>query len=112
MSTFVFKVIRRALMRAFRQKRPEIELETIFIHYHNAPLHRAVLTSMDIDFLGFERLEHSQYSPDLALINFQIFLRLKKELMGIHTDMNLNSTCRMWLEALTDSCTVPCLTNG
>ena len=57
-------------MRALRRKRPKIELETIILHHHNAPPHRAVSTLMDIDFLGFERLEHSPYSPDLAPFDF------------------------------------------
>ena len=70
-------------MRALRRKRPEIELETIILHQDNAPPHRAASTLMDIDFLGFERLEHSPYSPDLAPMDFEIFPRLKKELRGV-----------------------------
>ena len=77
MSALYFQVIRRDLVRAVRRKRPEIELETIILHQDNAPPHRAASTLMDIDFLGFERLEHSPYSPYLEPMDFEIFSRLK-----------------------------------
>ena len=39
---------------------------------------------MTIDFLGFERLEHPPYSPDLAPMDFAVFPRLKAEMRGYH----------------------------
>ena len=35
---------------------------------------------MTINILGFERLDHSPYSPDLASMDFAIFPKLKGDL--------------------------------
>ena len=50
-------------------------------HQDNAPAHHALETIMTINFLGFERLDHSpNYSPDLALMDFVIFPKIKGDL--------------------------------
>jgi len=51
-------------------------------HQNNAPSHRATDTLMTIDFLGYERINHAPYSPDLAPMDFAVFPRLKGELRG------------------------------
>jgi len=38
----------------------------LMLNQDNAPAHRAQETIMTIDALGFERLDHSPFSPDLA----------------------------------------------
>lgn len=51
-------------------------------HQDNAPSHTARDTLLTIDLIGFERLQHSPYSPDLAPMDFAVFPRLKSELRG------------------------------
>lgn len=41
---------------------------------------------MEIDILGFQRLEHQPYSPDLAPIDFEYFPHLKEHLRGQRFD--------------------------
>lgn len=77
-----FQVIRRDLSNAIRKKRPDSEIENLIFHQDNAPAHRSEDTLMTIDFLGYERLRHAPYSPDLAPMDFAIFPRLKSELRG------------------------------
>jgi len=78
----IVQVICRDLTKAFRRKRSGMEIEEIIYHHDNTPSHRAADTLETIDFLGMERLEHAPYSPDLALMDFVLFLRLKRELCG------------------------------
>ncbi len=79
-------IIRRSYadVGAMRKKRPDVDIETMIYHQDNAPPHKANDTLMTIDFLGFQRLEHSPYSPDLAPMDFAVFPRLKAELRGHH----------------------------
>ena len=44
--------------------------------------HRATDTLLTINFLGYERINHAPYSPDLAPMDFAVFPRLKDELRG------------------------------
>ena len=101
-------------MRSLKRKRPQVELDQVILHQDNAPPHRAQLTSLEIDLLGFERLEHSPYSPDLTPIDYDIFPQLKKELRDVrHADRReLEFICRRLFGSLTNSCMVPCTTNG
>ena len=68
------------MTHALRKKRPECDIETLTLHKDNAPAHRSEDTLMTIDFLGYERLRHAPYSPDLAPMDFAIFPRLNAEL--------------------------------
>ena len=77
-----FQVVRRHLTNALRKKRPHCEIENLIFHQDNAPAHRSEDTLMTIDFLGYERLQHPPYSPDLAPMDFAVFPRLKTELRG------------------------------
>lgn len=76
------QVIRRHLLNAIRKKRPGAEVENLLFHQDNAPPHRAVETLLTIDFLGFERINHAPYSPDLAPMDFAVFPQLKSDLRG------------------------------
>ncbi len=60
----------------------QMDIEQMLFHQDNAPPHRSTDTTMTIDFLGFHRLEHSPYSPDLAPMDFATFPRLKAGLRG------------------------------
>ncbi|XP_052814036.1 histone-lysine N-methyltransferase SETMAR-like [Mya arenaria] len=72
----------RHLTNALRKKRPDCEIEDLIFHQDNAPAHRAEDTLLTIDFLGYERLQHPPYSPDLAPMDFCVFPRLKADLRG------------------------------
>jgi len=76
------QVLRRDLTNAIRKKRPGVAIEELLLHQDNAHSHRATDTLMTIDFLGYERIYHAPYSPDLAPMDFAVFPRLKSELRG------------------------------
>jgi len=83
---FLLKVIRRELINAIRKKRPEMlaNLENIYLHQDNAPAHTAFATSLELwNVIGFNRIAHPPYSPDLAPIDFSVFPAKKSELRGI-----------------------------
>jgi len=44
----------------------------LFLH-DNAPAHRAVATQKKLGYLGFQYLDHSPYSPDLATSDYYLF---------------------------------------
>ena len=67
--------------------------------------HRAKSALLDINFLGFERLECSPYAPDLAPMDFEIFhgYRRNPDASGMQFAKNLKCTFRMWLDGLTEN---------
>ncbi|XP_060584390.1 histone-lysine N-methyltransferase SETMAR-like [Ruditapes philippinarum] len=75
-------VVRGDLTNAIRKKRAGCDVENFIFHQDNAPAHRADETLLTIDFLGYERLRHPPYSPDLAPLDFCVFPRLKADLRG------------------------------
>ena len=79
-----FQLLSRDLMYALRKKRPYVNPEDIILHQDNAPPHTASTTQLEIDVLGFQRLAHLPYSPDLAPIDFRVFPEVKSQLRGIH----------------------------
>ena len=50
----------------------------------NAPIHKSAATLRVMDEIGFDLLDHSPYSPDLAPSDFYIFRHMKKRLRGKH----------------------------
>lgn len=56
----------------------------IILHQDNAPAHTAAATQLEIDVLGFQRLRHPPYSPDLAPMDFKVFPEVKAQLRGKH----------------------------
>ena len=78
-------------MNAQRKKRPHAEVENLLFHQDNAPPHRCKETLMTIDFLGYERIDHAPYSPDLAPFDFAIFPRLK--MICAERDMRTYRNC-------------------
>jgi histone-lysine N-methyltransferase SETMAR len=78
--------VRRDLTNAFREKGAGCDIENLIFHQDNAPAHRADETLLTIDFLGYERLRHPPYSPDLAPLDFCVFPRLKADLRGRRFD--------------------------
>ena len=45
--------------------RGKVSKGVLFLH-DNAPAHRALATQKKLAYLGFQRLQHPPYSPDLA----------------------------------------------
>ena len=84
MIVLVFQVLTRHLKRALTKKRPQLPLDRVILHQDNAPCHKARTTLIEIDFLGFNLLEHPPYSPDLAPCDFRLFPEMKAKLRGIH----------------------------
>ena len=68
-------------MRALRKKCPEI-MENLVYHQDNAPAHSSQQTQATLASLGFEVLDHSPYSPDLAPCDFAMFKNLKENMQG------------------------------
>lgn len=52
------------------------------LHRDNATAHRADSAINNLDVLGFYHVYHSQYSPDLAPMDFNVFQTVKAELRG------------------------------
>lgn len=54
------------------------------LHRDNAPALRAESAIINLDLLGFyhSHVYHSQYSPDLAPMDFNVFQTVKAELRG------------------------------
>jgi len=52
--------------------------------HDNAPSHRALATQKKLAYLGFQCLDHPNYSPDLAPSDYHLFPGLKKQLKGRH----------------------------
>ena len=71
-------------MKALRKKRPAMaeDLENLIYHHDNAPSHTAASTDLELALLGFQRISHPPYSPDLAPLEFAYFPALKEHLRG------------------------------
>lgn len=52
------------------------------LHRDNAPAHRTESAIINLDLLGFYHVYHSQYSPDLAPMDFNVFQTVQAELHG------------------------------
>ncbi|MES9994114.1 MAG: hypothetical protein ABW098_19350, partial [Candidatus Thiodiazotropha sp.] len=87
-SAYYSQVLRRDLLNAIRKKRPALYENpgSILFHQDNAPSHTAENTNLEIDVLGFGRLAHPAYSPDLAPLDFAYFPQLKEHLRGQRFD--------------------------
>ena len=83
-AAYYSKVIRVDLMGAIRKKRHTLasDAENIIFHQDIAPSHTAKHTQQELDVIGFQRLVHPPYSPDLAPLDFAYFPSLKSQLRG------------------------------
>ena len=81
---YIFQVVRRDLIQTIRKKRPELsqQLENVIFHQDNAPAHTTATTQLEITLLGFDKITHPPYSPDLAPMDFAVFPHVKAELRG------------------------------
>jgi len=81
------------------KRRGKVTKGILFLH-NNAPAHRALATQKKLAFLGFQFLEHSPYSPDLAPSHYHLFPGLKKQLKGRHfsSDAEVIAAAETWLD--------------
>ena len=79
----------KRMREKFRRKRPKLFANNSWIlHHDNAPAHTALSVR---EFLATKQItvfEHPAYSPDLALSDFFLFLKIKEILKGRHFDDN------------------------
>jgi len=68
--------------------------------HDNAPAYRALETQKKLAYLGFQRLDHPPYSPDLAPSDYHLFPGLKKQLKGRHfsSDAEVIAAAETWLD--------------
>jgi len=82
-----------------KEKRGKVTEGILFLH-DNAPAHRALATQKKLAYLGFQFLDHSPYSPDLAPSDYHLFPGLKKQLIGRHFSSNVEVivAAETWLD--------------
>ncbi len=81
----VFQAILTRFTEAFHRRRPRSSVNgRHFIHMDNTSPHTATDTLTLLHQLGWSRLPHPAYSPDLALNDFWLYSRIKKNLRGRH----------------------------
>ena len=64
-------------------RRGKVTKVVLFLH-DNTPAYRALATQKKLAYLGFQRLDHPPYSPDLAPSDYHLFAGLKKLLKVCH----------------------------
>jgi len=71
----------------------------LFLH-DSAPAQRALATQKKPAYLGFQCLDHSHHSPDLAPSDYHLFPGLKKQLKGRHfsSDAEVIAVAETWLD--------------
>ena len=75
-------MLRRDLANTLRKKRPGVLLEHFILHMDNASAHTSAKTELEVVVMGFGRVAHPPYSPDLAYFDFVIFPAIKSQLKG------------------------------
>ena len=77
----------------FKEKRNGKVTNVVLFLHDNAQAHRALATKKKLAYLGFQRLDHPPYSPDLAPSDYSLFLVLKKQLKGRHFVVRRGGHC-------------------
>lgn len=85
-------VIWRDLVHAIRKRWPEKKTHFL-LHRDNAPAHLAKSAINNLDMLGFDHVNHAQYSPDLAPMDLKVFQTVKAELRGKNWEHGRISLC-------------------
>ena len=75
-------VLREQLLRAIRDKRPELYRSGFILHQDNAPVHVSRVVKQTMSDLNIEPLQQPPYSPDLAICDFFLFPTVKDHLHG------------------------------
>jgi len=81
------------------KRRGKVTKVVLFLH-DSVPAHQALATEKKLASLGFQFLDHSPYSPDLAPSDYHLFPGLKKQLIGHHflCDMEVIAAAETWLD--------------
>jgi len=95
----------QSLLVQVKEKHRKFSKGVLFLH-DNAPAHRVLVTQKNLAYLGFHSLDHTPYSPDLALSNYHLFLGLKKQLKGLEnsSDAEVIAVAETWLDGQTSDC--------
>jgi hypothetical protein len=83
MNQTVYITVLQRIRDAIRRKRShKWSSGTWLLHHDSAPCHAALSVREFLDKNSIRVISHPPYSPDLALCDFFIFLRLKSTLKG------------------------------
>jgi histone-lysine N-methyltransferase SETMAR len=69
-------------LKALKVKRPMVTAGTWWFHWHNTPVHTAIVVTNWMVARLFQIIEHPPYSPDIAPADFFLFPSVKRELAG------------------------------
>jgi histone-lysine N-methyltransferase SETMAR len=58
----------------------------VMLYFDNAPVHNTEAVQESLANVGFRRMEHPPYSPDLAPCDFSLFGAMKQAFAGRHFD--------------------------
>ena len=61
-------------------KQSGVPIEHYRLHQNNSPPHTAASTLLELDMLGFGRVDHPPYSLDLAPFDFNVYPEVKSQL--------------------------------
>ena len=72
----------------------------VFFLHDSAPAHGTIASQKKLAYLGFQCLDHTPYSPDLALSDYHLFPGLKKQLKDRHFSSNAEviAAAETWLD--------------
>ena len=84
-----------------KKKQQDMNMKKTLFHDENAPVHSSIKALVKLDFLGYELLPHSPYSPYLALIDDYLFPNWKAQRKKISHQWgghigNGDLVCRDW----------------
>jgi histone-lysine N-methyltransferase SETMAR len=91
----------KRLRRAIQNRRRAMLTHSVCLLHYNARAHTATATQQLLESFNWEVLDHPALSPDLAPIDFHLFLHLKKHLAGqkFHEDEVVKNEVTTWLRA-------------
>jgi len=81
------------------KRRGKVTKGVLFLH-DNAPARRALATQKKLAYLGFQCLDHTPNSSDLAPSDYHLFPGLKKQLKDRHfsSDAEVIAAAETWLD--------------
>ena len=63
-------------------KQSGVTIEHYRPHQNNSPPHTVASILLELDVLGFERVDHCPYSLNLAPFDFDVYPKVKSQLKG------------------------------
>jgi len=84
----------------FKEKRRGKFTKGVLFLHDNAPAHHTLETQKKLTYLGFQCINHSPYSPDLAPSDYRLFPGLKKQLKvrNFSFDAEVIASAETWLD--------------